>query len=94
MEQDQPPPPYNLDRKEATFAEVVLNVDRSTEFQEALAAFREFLAKQEQVTLSKWVQYVLSAQHKLVLIQHVDWKGSAENTKKPKRLCLGGVREA
>lgn len=82
MEQDQPPPPYTH-RNEATFAQVVLDINKSTEigpeFQDALAAFRGFLAKQENVTLSKWVQYVLFAQYMLVLI-YVYRKRSTENT--------------
>ncbi|QRV82292.1 fibroblast growth factor receptor 2 [Ceratobasidium sp. AG-Ba] len=66
------PPPYTADeRKAATFAEVAKRVVESTDspevLEEALEAFKHFLASQENVTLSKNQLKVLKSQGVLVL---------------------------
>lgn len=73
MDLDQPPPPYGQDRKDATFAQVTLGVYESTDisaspdFQETLTAFKDFLARQEKVTLSKDQLKILKSQGVYVL---------------------------
>jgi hypothetical protein len=50
-----PPPAYT--REDATFAQVAIDIHKSTDispdFHRALIAFKDFLASQENVTLTK-----------------------------------------
>ncbi|KAG9079219.1 hypothetical protein FRC06_007881, partial [Ceratobasidium sp. 370] len=69
---EEAPPPYTPDeRRTATFAQVAHRIQRSTgsnsTLQDALAAFGAFLARQENVTLSRNQLKVLKSQCVLVL---------------------------